>query len=163
MLGDAPSRAPRRPPEASRLLRASVKTYASRSPVSRRADVIVDPQRPPSDTSFGEQIEIVQSRQSKLVSVVTPVYNGARYLAECIESVLAQTYDELEYVICENHGTDETPAIVARYARADARIRVVSPERFLPQIANWNFAVRQISAASAYEKFVHADDTIAPT
>jgi glycosyltransferase involved in cell wall biosynthesis len=105
----------------------------------------------------------VHSRQPKLVSIVTPVYNGARYLAECIESVLAQTYEELEYVICENHSTDETPAIVARYARADARIRVVSPERFLPQVANWNFAVRQISPASAYVKFVHADDTIAPT
>ena len=104
----------------------------------------------------------MQSHQPKLVSVVTPVYNGARYLVECIESVLAQTYNEFEYVICENHSTDETPAIVARYAAADARLRIVSPERFLPQVANWNFAVRQISPASAYVKFVHADDTLEP-
>jgi len=102
-------------------------------------------------------------RQPKLVSVVTPVYNGAAYLAECMESVLAQTYEPFEYVVCDNHSTDETPAIVERFARADARVRVVSPERFLPQIANWNFAASQASPASAYLKFVHADDTIVPT
>jgi len=98
-----------------------------------------------------------------LVSVVTPVHNGAAYLADCIESVLAQTHDRFEYVICENHSTDETAAVVERYAREDSRIRVVRPERYLPQIANWNFAASRVSPASVYLKFVHADDTIAPT
>jgi glycosyltransferase involved in cell wall biosynthesis len=96
------------------------------------------------------------------VSVVTPVYNGGRFLAECIESVLAQTYTDFEYVICDNHSTDDTAAIASRYAERDARIRVVSPPTFLPQIRNWNFAASQITPASRYLKFVHADDTLAP-
>ncbi|HWH03492.1 MAG TPA: glycosyltransferase family 2 protein, partial [Gemmatimonadales bacterium] len=67
-----------------------------------------------------------------LVSVVTPVYNTGKYLAECIESVLAQTFTDFEYVILDNASTDDSPEIIARYARRDPRIRVVRNERLLP-------------------------------
>jgi glycosyltransferase involved in cell wall biosynthesis len=97
-----------------------------------------------------------------LVSVVTPVYNGAAYLAECIESVLAQTHENWEYVIVDNQSTDGTAEIAGRYAEGDARIRVVSNDRFLQMIANWNHALRQMSAASAYCKVIHADDAMTP-
>ena len=102
-------------------------------------------------------------RESANLSVITPVYNGGRFLAECIESVLAQTYTRFEYLICDDHSTDDTAAIVARYARLDPRIRVVRPGRFLPLVANHNYAASQASADSRYLKFVHADDTISPT
>lgn len=98
-----------------------------------------------------------------VVSVVTPVFNGAPFIAECIESVQAQTYDAYEYVISDNHSTDETRAIVERYARDDPRIRVVGPERFLEQIEHWNGALRHVSTECEYVKIVCADDTIAPT
>src|SRR4030095_4995561 len=61
---------------------------------------------------------------SPLVSVVTPVYNGERYLAECIESVLAQTYQNWEYIIVNNCSTDRTREIGESYGRKDERIRI---------------------------------------
>ena len=52
-----------------------------------------------------------------LVSVATPVYNGERHLAECIESVLAQTYQNWEYIIVNNCSTDRTREIAESYGR----------------------------------------------
>ncbi len=97
-----------------------------------------------------------------LVSVVTPVYNAEPYLAECIESVLAQTYRNWEYVIVNNCSTDRSLEIAERYARQDARIRVHNNREFLKQFQNWNHALRQISPASKYCKVVHADDWLFP-
>lgn len=102
------------------------------------------------------------SDSSPLVSVVTPVYNGAKYLSECIESVLAQTYGNWEYVIVNNCSTDSTPEIACSYARRDSRIRVHNNSEFLSVIPNWNNALRQISQHSKYCKVVHADDCLFP-
>ena len=97
-----------------------------------------------------------------LVSVLTPVYNGESYLAECIESVLAQTYSNWEYVIVNNCSTDRTLEIAERYARMDKRIRVHSNEVLLEIIANHNKAFSLISASSKYCKVVSADDWLFP-
>jgi glycosyltransferase involved in cell wall biosynthesis len=79
-----------------------------------------------------------------LVSVVTPVYNGETYLAECIESVLAQTYSNWDYLILNNCSTDGTLGIAEEYARRDKRIRIQSNETLLPIIANHNKAFNLI-------------------
>jgi glycosyltransferase involved in cell wall biosynthesis len=97
-----------------------------------------------------------------LVSIVTPVYNGAAYLAECIESVLAQTYSNWEYVIINNRSTDGTLALAEQYASREPRLRVITHPEFLPQFANWNAALRRMSPASAYCKVLHADDWLFP-
>ena len=97
-----------------------------------------------------------------LVSVVTPVYNGAEYLVECIESVVNQTYANWEYVIVDNCSTDDTLAIARRYEARDARIRVVAADVFVGQIENQNRAVREISPESKYTKVLHADDWLFP-
>ena len=97
-----------------------------------------------------------------LVSVVTPVHNGEAYLAECIESVLRQTYSNWEYVIVDNHSTDRTGEIARNYAQQDSRVRVYATDTFLPLLANWNHALRQISPTSKYCKVVHADDWLFP-
>ena len=97
-----------------------------------------------------------------LVSVVTPVYNGGRYLAECIESVLVQTYESWDYVIVDNCSTDDSAEIARSYAQHDPRIRVLVNERFLNMIQNWNHALKQISPESAYCKVIHADDLMVP-
>ena len=53
-------------------------------------------------------------RTEPKVMVLTPVYNGAAYLRECIESVLAQDYQNWEYLIVDNCSTDGCPEIAAR-------------------------------------------------
>lgn len=97
-----------------------------------------------------------------LTSVVTPVYNGARYLPECIESVLSQTYSRWEYIIVNNLSTDETLEIALHYAERDSRIRVITNNEFLSSLQNHNAALHQISPDSKYCKIVHADDWIFP-
>jgi glycosyltransferase involved in cell wall biosynthesis len=56
------------------------------------------------------------------VSVLMAVHNGERYLRSAIESVLGQTRDDLEFLIVDDGSTDDTPKILAEYARDDARI-----------------------------------------
>lgn len=97
-----------------------------------------------------------------LVSIVTPVYNGERYLAECIESVLAQTYRNWEYVIVNNRSTDRTEEIARQYAQKDARVRVHNNEEFLSLFGNHNKAVQQMSDGSKYCKMLHTDDIMFP-
>ena len=97
-----------------------------------------------------------------LVSVVTPFYNTAPYLAQCIESVLAQTYPHFEYILMDNCSTDGSAEIAETYARRDSRIRLIRCSEFLSQLANYNRALTQISDESEYCKIVQADDWIFP-
>jgi glycosyltransferase involved in cell wall biosynthesis len=104
----------------------------------------------------------MNAQNNPLVSIVTPVYNGAEFLRECFDSVLAQTYQNWEYIILNNASTDATLEIAEEYARQDSRIRVFSNEKLLPIIANHNKAFSLISEDSKYCKVVSADDWIYP-
>jgi glycosyltransferase involved in cell wall biosynthesis len=79
-----------------------------------------------------------------LVSIVTPVFNGAKYLSECIESALHQTYRNWDYTVIDNCSTDESLIIAQKYAARDARIRVVTNGRFLSILENHNFTGLQV-------------------
>ncbi len=59
------------------------------------------------------------------ISVIIPVYNGERYLAATIESVLAQTYQDYELILVDDGSTDRSPAICDEYAARDSRIKVI--------------------------------------
>src|SRR5215510_4713382 len=63
--------------------------------------------------------------QSPAVSVVMPVHNGADFLAAAVDSILAQTWRDFECIVVDDGSNDATPAILADYARADGRLRVV--------------------------------------
>lgn len=104
----------------------------------------------------------MDSASQPLVSIVTPAYNEEENLAECIESVLAQSYQNWDYTIVDNCSTDRTLEIARRYAAKDSRIRVHKNEQFLDMIPNHNVAVRRISPASKYCKMVLGDDWIFP-
>ena len=83
-------------------------------------------------------------------------------MPECIQSVLAQTYQNWNYTIVDNCSTDGSAEIALGYAAKDSRIRVHRNEHFLPVIANHNSALRQISPQSKYCKIVLGDDWIFP-
>ena len=68
--------------------------------------------------------------EQPLVSVLTPVYNGEAYVRECIESVIAQTYTNWEYIIVNNCSRDRTLELASEYTR-DPRIRVETNPSFL--------------------------------
>jgi glycosyltransferase involved in cell wall biosynthesis len=101
-------------------------------------------------------------KHEPLVSVVTPFYNTAPYIAECIESVLAQTYSNFEYLLVDNKSTDGSREIASRYADRDPRIKLEGNAEFLDQLRNFNGALERISPASRYVKMVLADDAIFP-
>lgn len=97
-----------------------------------------------------------------LVSVVTPMFNMGKYLSECIESVLGQTYSNWEYVVSDNQSTDGSLEIAREYAKRDPRIRVIGHDDHLGVLQNWNRSFRELSRESKYCKVVHADDWLFP-
>jgi glycosyltransferase involved in cell wall biosynthesis len=102
------------------------------------------------------------SPEIPLVSVVTPVHNTAAYLAECIESVLAQTYPRFEYIVVDNCSTDGSREIAKHYAARDQRIRVFENTELLPAADNFNHALGFISPRSRYTKMILSDDWLYP-
>jgi glycosyltransferase involved in cell wall biosynthesis len=64
-----------------------------------------------------------------LVSILLNVFNGEPYLAQQVDSILAQTYSNLELIICDDCSTDRTPEIAQEYVRKDTRVRWVRNER----------------------------------
>lgn len=94
-----------------------------------------------------------------LISIIIPVYNVEQYLAECLESIIGQTYQELE-IICVNDGsTDHSGEICDHYAALDPRIIVIhQPNSGAGAARNAGLA----RATGMYIGFVDSDDYIAP-
>jgi glycosyltransferase involved in cell wall biosynthesis len=97
-----------------------------------------------------------------LVTVVTPVYNGEKLLGEAIESVLAQTYSNWQYVIVNNCSTDGSLEVAQRYAAQDPRIKVHNNTTFLSVVDNFNNAFSLACNDGKYIKAVGADDWLYP-
>src|SRR5258708_12845135 len=102
------------------------------------------------------------SEAEPLVSVLTPVYNGEKLLAGCIQSVLAQTYTNFEYIIVNNRSTDRTLEIAQSFAQQDSRIRVHTNTDFLNVVDNHNNAFSLMPEQAKYCKVVGADDCLYP-
>jgi glycosyltransferase involved in cell wall biosynthesis len=77
------------------------------------------------------------SSGSPKVSIGLPVYNGERYLALTIDSILAQTYQDFELIISDNCSTDRSEEICRQYAEQDSRVRFFPSE--VNKGAAWNF------------------------
>ena len=97
-----------------------------------------------------------------LVSVVVPFYNTAEFLAECVESVLGQTYTDFELILVDNCSTDGSAEIAREFTASDSRVLFFQNSKFLTQVQNYNQALLHISPNSRYCKIVQADDLIYP-
>jgi glycosyltransferase involved in cell wall biosynthesis len=80
------------------------------------------------------------------VSIGLPVYNGAKYLQEALDTWLAQTFDDFELIVCDNASDDDTPRILAEYAERDTRIRVMRRPETVLATENYNGLVPEASA-----------------
>ena len=100
------------------------------------------------------------SRSGELVSIGLPVYNGDRYLAEAIESILAQTHDNIELIICDNASTDRTQEICERFRQRDQRVRYVRNQKNIG--GNGNFRKTFELSRGRYFKWASHDDNLAP-
>jgi Glycosyl transferase family 2 len=94
------------------------------------------------------------------VSVVMPVFDGATYLTEAVESILGQTFADWELVTVDDGSGDDSPEILARYAAADSRIRVLRNETNMGVSATLNRGWRE--ARGEYIARLDADDVALP-
>lgn len=94
------------------------------------------------------------------VSIVMPAYNAARFIAEAIESVIAQTLPDWELIVVDDASTDDTAACVQACARRDARIHCVRNERNLGAAQTRNRAIDL--ARGRYIAFLDSDDVWLP-
>ncbi len=92
------------------------------------------------------------------VTIGIPVFNGERYLARTLASVLGQTYEDLEVVISDNASTDRTAEICRDAGTGDRRIRYRHNESNLGAAANYNLLVRE--ARGEYFKWSPHDDLL---
>lgn len=89
------------------------------------------------------------------VSVVIPVYNVAPYLRQCLNSVVNQTLRDIEIICIDDGSTDETPAILKKYADQDERVQIITQKNGGPGAArNTGMA----KAAGKYLIFLDSDD-----
>jgi glycosyltransferase involved in cell wall biosynthesis len=95
------------------------------------------------------------------ISVCIPTYNGSSFLAECIDSILSQTFSDFELIIVDDRSSDRTLEIAQEYAARDSRITVIENFQNLGLVGNWNRCVEL--AKGEWIKFVFQDDTVAPT
>ena len=94
------------------------------------------------------------------VSVVMPVYNGEKYVAEAIESILAQTFTDFEFIIVDDGSRDRSPEIISDYERRDDRIRFLAFEQNKGRAAAKNLGIE--AATGQYIAGMDSDDVSLP-
>lgn len=96
-----------------------------------------------------------------LISVITPSYNGEKFIEDTINSVLAQTYEKWEMIIVDDCSTDQTRNILDEYQKKDSRIHTIYLKENLGAAGARNTALRQ--AKGKYIAFLDGDDVWYPT
>jgi len=95
-----------------------------------------------------------------LISIIIPMYNAEAYIAECLDSVLSQSYRNIEVICVDDHGKDGTRAIADAYAARDPRVKIVDPGRNQGAGAARDAGVDAMEGE--YFMFVDSDDILPP-
>jgi len=94
-----------------------------------------------------------------LISVIVPIYNVERYLPKCVDSILSQTYENLEIILVDDGSADSCGSICDEYAKKDSRVRVIHKQNGgLSDARNCGIE----ASSGEYLGFVDSDDYIAP-
>lgn len=96
----------------------------------------------------------------ELISIIVPIYNVANYLGQCVESILAQTYSNLEILLINDGSTDNSGELCDELAKKDSRIRVIHKENSGVSDSR-NLGIE--NAKGKYLSFVDSDDFLADT
>ncbi|WP_257659154.1 glycosyltransferase family 2 protein [Parapedobacter lycopersici] len=94
------------------------------------------------------------------ISIITPLYNGSRYVSETIDSVVQQTYQNWELLIIDDGSTDSGPQIVEQYQRTEARIHLIRNKTNLGPAQTRNRGIE--AAKGRYIAFLDSDDVWLP-
>ena len=106
-----------------------------------------------------EGLRVVDEVNAPVLSVVVPIYNVEPYLRSCVESLLAQTFRDIELILVDDGSTDGCSAICDSYARLDSRVRVLHKENGgLSSARNAGMGI----ARASYLSFIDSDDLVHP-
>lgn len=93
----------------------------------------------------------------KLISVIVPIYNVEKYLTKCIESIINQTYENLEIILVDDGSPDNCPIICDEYAKRDSRVKVIHKKNGgLSDARNAGLDI----ATGEYIMFIDSDDFV---
>mgnify|MGYP003300405427 CR=1 FL=1 len=98
--------------------------------------------------------------KEELISVIVPIYNVELYLSKCLDSVINQTYKNLEIILIDDGSVDNCPIICDKYAKKDKRIKVIHKDnKGVSSARNYGLEI----ATGNYVIFIDSDDYIEPT
>lgn len=101
-----------------------------------------------------ENTRVMNNKQ--LISICIPTYNYGNYLPEALNSVISQTYDNIEILVVDDASNDNTEEVVLGFSKLDNRIRFIRHEKNIGMVNNWNFCLE--NARGELIKFLFADD-----
>ena len=94
------------------------------------------------------------------ISIIIPIYNTAKYLPKCLDSIINQTYQNIEIILVNDGSTDNSSKIIQEYAKKDQRIIIIN-QKNSGQSAARNTGLKQ--ASGEFISFIDSDDTVDKT
>ncbi|MES2680315.1 MAG: glycosyltransferase [Bacteroidota bacterium] len=95
-----------------------------------------------------------------IISICIPTFNGERYLKECLDSCVSQSFKDFEVIVCDDGSNDNTQAIIEQYQKNYAFIKFHKNEKNIGLVGNWNRCLDL--ASGTWIKFLFQDDVMYP-